>query len=438
VPTGLLTLPAKKLTTATDRVDTTVVGDVPAGSTATVDVRARTSSGGWSEWIPAGVGSIVSLPEPSSEVQARLVLTGPPKADPTAAAGSGATGPAVRGVSLTTHPATAAARADAAASSKSPVHSRVFATREGLVGATTANGHKIKKKDHFVALPSRRALSPRGTNDYTVKVCASNGRCAFAPVWDVGPWNTRDDYWNPSSKRQEWKDLPQGMPEAQAAKQKGYNGGRDQFKRKVANPAGIDLGDGIFWDALKLKDNSWVTVDYLWTGSTKMAKVTSEGKVRGAPDSDAEVVGIATLKSSVPVECVQGKGKNRWLRIGIDQYLSAKAVDDLGSVGPCSAIGKTTSADHSDDRNKKGAATEGAVADGRPAAGQGATPATGKPSDLAPRAVVDGAPDGTPPAGGTAATGATATEPAEPGTMAVRPGGTGSVADRPSAAAASG
>src|ERR1700712_2909307 len=96
-------------------------------------------------------------------------------------------------------------------------HYKIFATREGLVGGTTANGHKIVPKDLFVALPSRRSLSPRNTSDYAVKVCVPNGRCAFAPVWDVGPWNTRDDYWNPKSRRQSWRDLPQGMPEAEAA-----------------------------------------------------------------------------------------------------------------------------------------------------------------------------------------------------------------------------
>jgi hypothetical protein len=61
----------------------------------------------------------------------------------------------------------------------------VFATREGLVGHTTANGHKIVARDHFVALPSRRGLSARRTGDYSVRVCAANGRCAWAPVWDA-------------------------------------------------------------------------------------------------------------------------------------------------------------------------------------------------------------------------------------------------------------
>jgi hypothetical protein len=347
VPTGLMTLPIQRLDSPALQVDSLVVGVVPAGSTAGVDVRGRDANGNWSEWIPAGDGAgSIDLPRPAVEVQSRLVLTGPP-----GPAVGGPTGPEVRGVRLTIHPLpraaapaapagppttsappttaasptapltitpstpgsrTATSRPSTTPSSSTrtstppvttrpttttpspasttrtstsastttrpttipapgaPLRYRVFATREGLVGRTTANGHKIKSSDRFVALPSRRALSPLGSHDYSVRVCAGNGRCATAPVWDVGPWNTRDDYWNPASTRQEWRDLPQGMPEAQAAKEKGYNGGRDQFDRKVANPAGIDLSDGLFWDALGLTDNSWVTVEYLWTGSSRV------------------------------------------------------------------------------------------------------------------------------------------------------------------------
>ncbi len=46
------------------------------------------------------------------------------------------------------------------------------------------------------------------------------------------------------------------MPQAQAAYKDKFNGGMDQFGRQVANPAGIDLADGLFWDALGLKNNS--------------------------------------------------------------------------------------------------------------------------------------------------------------------------------------
>lgn len=328
VPMGLLTFRPQQLPAATDRVAVTVLGDVPAGSAAVVDVRGRRTTGGWTEWIPAGPGTgsrtetVAELPEPTAEVQGRLVLTGPPGSSP-----------AVRRVTLTARQATTQLVEGGA---EQPVlTSRVFATREGLVGGTTANGHVITERDHFVALPSRRGLSPRNTSDYSVKVCGPDGRCAFAPVWDVGPWNTRDDYWNPPSVRQEWRDLPQGLPQAQAAFRNDYNGGKDQFARDVRNPAGIDLADGLFWDALGLTDNAWVTVDYLWTGSERLATVTDTGPVLAAPHPGAATVGVAAKQAAVPVQCVLGDGVERWVRIGVDRYLAAVAVSGLGAVDTC-------------------------------------------------------------------------------------------------------
>src|SRR5690348_16536396 len=67
----------------------------------------------------------------------------------------------------------------------------VWATREGLVGGTTANGHIVQPRDNFVSLPSRNGLSAKGTGAMSVRVCA-NSRCVYEPVWDTGPWNTRD------------------------------------------------------------------------------------------------------------------------------------------------------------------------------------------------------------------------------------------------------
>ena len=327
LPTGLLTFPAHPLDAPTDRVAAVVTGDVPAGATATVDVRGRRVAGGWTEWIPAAPtpgGPAVTLPAMTSQVQGRLVLAGDPVA-----------GPVVRAVRLDALPASpGSARAEGGAEGGSLTY-RVFATREGLVGGQTANGHRIDERDHFVALPSRRALSPRDAGDYTVEVCAPGGRCAFAPVWDVGPWNTRDDYWNPGTFRQQWADLPQGLPQAQAAHDHGYNGGRDQYDRRVSNPAGIDLGDGLFWDALDLEDNSWVTVDYLWTGSERLSEVDGAERILAAPDAAAEVVGIAADRAAVPVRCALGSGRDRWLRIGADQYLAAAAVPDVGQVPRC-------------------------------------------------------------------------------------------------------
>src|SRR5262245_14619455 len=144
----------------------------------------------------------------------------------------------------------------------------VFATREGLVGRTTANGHVIRTRDRFVALPSRRSLSANGGREFQVRL-THKGRSIVAPVWDVGPWNVRDDHWSLSSQRERWRDLPRGLPQAQAAFQDGYNGGKDEFGRQVKNPAGIDLADGVFWDDLQMRDNDWIKVDYLWLAADR-------------------------------------------------------------------------------------------------------------------------------------------------------------------------
>jgi Putative peptidoglycan binding domain len=249
------TLAAHPLAQPAGSVRADVTATVPAGATVSVEVRGQRPTGAWTEWREA-VGSIpAELPAPAAAVQVRLTLQAAP---------SGAS-PTVTGLTLTAQPAGAATLATPGATTAA-VSSRVFATREGLVGATTANGHVIRSRDHFVALPSRRGLSPNGSTSFSVRVCnPGNGRCETAPVWDVGPWNTTDDYWNPASVRQRWQDLPQGRPEAQAAFQNGYNGGKDEFGRTVGNPAGIDLADGTFIDGLGLTNNGFVDVTYLWT-----------------------------------------------------------------------------------------------------------------------------------------------------------------------------
>ena len=389
VPTGLLTLPAKRLGALTDHVDSTVVGDLPAGTTGSVDIRGRRANGNWTEWIPAAQRATMALPEPVSLVQARLVLTGAHGAVPT-----------VRGVTLTARPA---APRHVAATESGPLRYKVFATREGLVGSTTANGHVIDDRDHFVALPSRRALSPDGASDYTVKVCASSGRCAFAPVWDVGPWNTRDDYWNPPAQRQQWTDLPQGVPAAQAAYQDDYNGGNDQYGRQVANPAGIDLGDGVFWDALAMKDNGYVTVDYLWTGSARLSKVVADDPVNvlAAPDAAAKVVGVAAEGAAVPVQCAQSSGGTSWLRIGVGEFVLAAAVPQAGSVAPCAAApGTATTSTGTPASGRPGTAATAGTGTPQPSTIQPGTiqPSTGTPVPAKPGAAAPAAPTRTAPA----------------------------------------
>lgn len=140
---------------------------------------------------------------------------------------------------------------------------RIFATRQGLVGHTTANGHIIQPRDRFVALPSWTVLSPKGSDKFRVRL-TYKGRSVVAPVWDVGPWNVNDDYWNVNRR---YKDLPVGMPMAQAAVMYGYNGGRDEFGRRIRSPNGIDIADGTFWDDLGMTHNDWVDVTFLWLGA---------------------------------------------------------------------------------------------------------------------------------------------------------------------------
>ncbi|GAA3575646.1 hypothetical protein [Kribbella ginsengisoli] len=327
---GIANLAPVRFASAASAVVVNYTAGTPDRSTAEVDVRALVKDR-WTEWTPAKAGQPTALPDASDQVQLRIIVIAPPQG------GS----PWISDVSVQPTDKAAESRMTIQAA---PLKSHVFATREGLVGGTTANGHVIASRDHFVALPSRRGLASNGSGSYTVKVCTAS-RCAFEPVWDVGPWNTKDDYWNPGATREMWKDLPQGKPESQAAYQNGYNGGKDQFGRTVANPAGIDLADGVFWDALKLTDNSWVDATYLWTGDGGRGTVSiSSGylNVRNSASSSGAVVGMAGKSAQVTVEC-QTTGQsvtgsqgttNVWLRVHAGMYVS-KAWISAGSFGAC-------------------------------------------------------------------------------------------------------
>ncbi|MEU5561754.1 hypothetical protein [Micromonospora musae] len=324
---GMLLGAPRTLARPATRVHAEVTAAVPPGATVETQVRGWRTVGGWTEWRT----TTAVFDQPVTRVQPRLVLTA---RDSRAVA-------TIRGVRLT-----ADARAAVTAASPGRTY-RVFATRIGLVGEVTANGRTIQPRDHFVALPSRRGLAPNNTGDYTVRVCTTSGsRCTYAPVWDVGPWNTRDDYWNPSAVRENWKDLPQGRPQAQAAYQNGYNGGRDQFGRVVLNPAGIDLADGTFWDALLLTTNVFVDVAYLWTGSGPHG-VVGDGplNIRVGASTTYASRGLAARYANVPIQCyvtgqtVAGpfRTTNRWNRLATGQYVSHGYISAVygGTVPRC-------------------------------------------------------------------------------------------------------
>jgi LysM repeat protein len=149
---------------------------------------------------------------------------------------------------------------------KSPTFQRTF-----KIFAT----HYDSKGAYYVALPDQCLKLTNGG----LKTCESKGyvvgkeysvyltykkKGAAARVGEAD-----DNYWatlyDPTPRRM-FADLALGMPEAQAAYFNGYNGGLDQYGRKVTGPYGVDVsrkvGDDI---GLKWGVNDWVSISYLWT-----------------------------------------------------------------------------------------------------------------------------------------------------------------------------
>lgn len=96
-----------------------------------------------------------------------------------------------------------------------------------------------------------------------------------APVnisWDsLGPWNYQDNYWEdpnypePSKKRRLHASLKRGIPAAQAAKDSGYLGGKDEADRIITSEqgAGIDLSKTLA-DEIGFTGLDRVEVEFLW------------------------------------------------------------------------------------------------------------------------------------------------------------------------------
>lgn len=146
---------------------------------------------------------------------------------------------------------------------------RIFATRYDSNGVYT------------VALPDRCVkFANAGSHfcddygyvaggDYSIYLSYEKG--VGVSVGESGPWNIDDTFWatlNDPTPRRMFADLALGMPEAQAAYYNGYNGGADQFGRKVTGPYGIDLARDVSIDiGLLPGNNDWVNVSFLWTDS---------------------------------------------------------------------------------------------------------------------------------------------------------------------------
>ncbi len=229
---------------------------VPPGSSVRIAVRTSSDGQHWTAWEPdLANGVTVGLQSASRMAQYRAILLG-----------TATTSPVVRSVQL--EPIAGPSRYQAMADNVAPTF-EVRATRMGMVGGRTANGHIIRPRDHFVSLPSWRSLSSRNGYEYQVRI-TYNGRSAVAPVWDVGPWNTRDDYW--SVQRERFPELRQGWPQDHAAYFEKHNGGYAE-KGYVRFPTAIDVGDGVWWDELGIHgDQAVVEVTFLWMGRDPQAE----------------------------------------------------------------------------------------------------------------------------------------------------------------------
>ncbi|MEN9935215.1 MAG: hypothetical protein RLZZ387_1794 [Chloroflexota bacterium] len=246
--------------------------DVPAGSAALVDVRASADGTRWTPWATeVAADTEVEFASYARFAQYRVTLLG-------------GESPVVRGVSVTPAPRPAQFAALEDAPPVAPTFT-VRATRQGMVGGRTANGYRIQKRDRFVSLPCRCVLSSNGGGEYMVRI-TYNGRSAVAPVYDVGPWNVRDNYWDPQEQRH-FSDLRQGWPQDHAAFFEKHNGGR-AHKGRVRFPTAIDVGDGVWWDELGIKgDRAEVEVTFLWMGRDPL-EVQAEQAAPPAPEPTPE------------------------------------------------------------------------------------------------------------------------------------------------------
>lgn len=298
------------------RLALSFAADLPAGSALRVDVRGSADGSAWMPWaVSLPAGSVVAFPRPVVRAQYRLTLLG-----------GASSGPSVRSVTLAPSgaPATAAAPPAAAPYDVAPTF-RIRATRQGMIGGRTANGYIIPPKARFVSLPSWSVLSSRGGNEYQVRI-SYKGRSTVVPVYDVGPYSGRDDYWD--VKREGYPDLERGWPMDHAAYYEGYNGRRAD-KGYVRFPTAMDVGDGAWIDDLGIVgDQAEVEVTYLWLGQDPLAGPPVRDQA--APEHSVDELGGDFWHSPAPlgasaVGCGQGRHAY-WTTSTSDPAKSANTV----------------------------------------------------------------------------------------------------------------
>jgi LysM repeat protein len=167
-------------------------------------------------------------------------------------------------------------------------------------------------------------------------------------VGDAGPWNIDDNFWATISDpqpRRLFADLALGMSEAQAAYYNGYNGGKDQYGRKVTAPFAIDLafkvGDDI---GLPPKKNDWITVSFLWTADWGGKKSNTGKQDASTPGSQTETTpaAIPMIITSTPaadgsITHIVKAGETLWT-IAVAYHVRTAEIQYLNNMGQAIVI----------------------------------------------------------------------------------------------------
>lgn len=225
----------------------------------------------------------------------------------------------------------------------SPRSYEIYATRYDSKGA------------YYVALPDKCVKFTNGGNSLCEKygyqvgkkydVYVSYKKGVAVRVGESGPWNEDDTYWatlNDPTPRRMFADLPLGMPEAQAAYFDNYNGGLDQYGRKVTAPFGIDLARQVSIDiGLEPGNNDWIGVAFIWTDGWNEASVAATQVVASPPPTQVAVtpVVVATpLADGALVHVVQA-GQTLWeiaakYEITVQELLELNGLTDQAFILP--------------------------------------------------------------------------------------------------------
>lgn len=252
---GSHTSAPQRLAQPTTQLTLNYRAETPAGSLVLIDVRGSSDGRRWLPWVTElAPDAVIGFAQPISYAQYRVTMMGNPAALPQ-----------VRTITLSVNyryrePTVLSGKLDAYAIAPT---FRVRATRMGMVGGRTANGWIIPPRARFVSLPSFSSLSSLNGNEYQVRL-TYRGRSVVVPVYDVGPYSRRDDFWNPV--RRGHPDLEWGWPVDHAAFYEGYNGGWAE-KGFVRFPTAVDVGDGSWIEDLGIVgDQAELQVTFLWLG----------------------------------------------------------------------------------------------------------------------------------------------------------------------------